>query len=130
MVSPAKLAVLVGMIGMLALQALLVGGYLAVDSQDPIILNPESGSLQPDGVRMVMLCGGSSEAKGVAIAKRSLEKVPPDGAVGAWTRGRTLQGDCDIWYHHSLQYNPHSHEACIVGCDNDFLERRLRRTSP
>ena len=37
---------LVGAVRVLALQVLLVGAYLAVDSQDPIILNPESGSLE------------------------------------------------------------------------------------
>jgi hypothetical protein len=48
---------LVGALGMLALQVLLVGGYLVVGSQDPIILDPESGSLEEDGLTMVMLCG-------------------------------------------------------------------------
>jgi hypothetical protein len=41
---------------MLALQVLL-GGYLVVDSQDPILLDPESGSLEEDGLNMVMLYG-------------------------------------------------------------------------
>ena len=48
---------LVGAFGILALQVVLVVGYLAVDSQDPIILDPESGSLEEDGLTMVMLCG-------------------------------------------------------------------------
>jgi hypothetical protein len=116
--------VLVGAVGVIALQVLLVGAYLAVDSQDPIILNPESGSLQENGVTMLMFCGQNSTLDGSGSGV--LDNVPPDGDVGAWTKGRTVQGDCDIWYHHSLLYNPHSNEACLVGCENDWLERRFR----
>jgi len=115
---------LVGVVGVLALQALLVGGYLAVDSQDPIILNPESGSLQTDGVTMIMFCGENNNLSGSGSGV--LDKVPPDGYAGAWTRGRTLRGDCNVFYHHSLAYNPHAHEACLIGCDHDWLERLLR----
>ncbi len=119
-----KTMLLLGAVGMLALQVLLVGAYLAVDSQDSIILNPESGSLQENGVTMLMFCGENSTLGGSGSGV--LDNVPPDGDVGAWTKGRTVQGDCDIWYHHSLKYNPNAHEACLVGCDHDFLERRLR----
>jgi hypothetical protein len=59
---------LVGALGMLALQGVLVGSYLVVDSQDPIILNPESGSLEEDGLTMVMLCGKATHPK-VGVVK-------------------------------------------------------------
>jgi hypothetical protein len=55
---------LVEALGMLALQVVLVGGYLVVDSQDPILLNPESGSLEEDGLTMVMLCGEGHTPEG------------------------------------------------------------------
>ena len=116
---------LVGAVGVLALQVLLVGAYLAVDSQDPIILNPESGSLEEDGLSMVMLCeeGHTPEGRGSEV----LSKMPPDGDIGGWERGRTLRGDsCYIWYHHNVFYNPHAYEECLIGCDHDWLERRLR----
>jgi hypothetical protein len=35
--------ILAGAVGVLVLQALLVGGYLAVSRQDPIVLNPDRG---------------------------------------------------------------------------------------
>jgi hypothetical protein len=96
---------LVGALGMLALQVVLVGAYLAMSKQDPFILNPDSGSLEPDGITMVMLCGEGHTPEG----RRSevLSKMPLDGDLGAWTRGRTLRGNCDIWYHHTIFYNPH-----------------------
>jgi hypothetical protein len=115
---------LVGAAGMLALQVLLVGGYLVVDSQDPIVLNPESGSLEEDGLTMVMLCGEGHTPEG--RGSEVLSKMPPDGDIGGWERGRTLRGDCDIWYHHNVSYNPHALEACLIGCDHDLLERWLR----
>ncbi len=115
---------LVGALGMLALQVVLVLGYLVVDSQDPFILNPDSGSLEEDGLTMVMFCGDGHTPAG----RRSgvLQNMPPDGYIGKWTRGRTLRGDCDIWYHHNVFYNPLAHESCLIGCDHDWLERRLR----
>jgi hypothetical protein len=82
---------LVGAVGVLALQVVLVGGYLAVNRQDPIILNPDRG-LDENGITMVMYCGEGSD-------REELDKVPPDGALGPWSRGRTIRGDCDIWYH-------------------------------
>ncbi len=96
---------LVGAVGLLALQALLVGAYLAVDSQDPFILNPESGSLEEDGLTMVMLCGEGRTPEG--RHSEVLEKMPAGGDIGGWSRGRTVRGDCDIWYHHNMLYNPH-----------------------
>ena len=116
---------LVGALGMLGLQVVLVGGYLAASGQDPFILTPNSGSLQENGVTMVMLCGDNNTISDRPIGE-VLDKVPPDGHVDAWTRGRTLRGNCNVFYHHSLLYNPHSNEACLVGCENDFLARRLR----
>ncbi len=73
---------------------------------------------------MVMLCGKGHTPGG--RGSEVLEKMSPDGDVGAWTRGRTVRGDCDIWYHHNLTYNPHASESCLIGCDHDWLERRLR----
>jgi hypothetical protein len=116
---------LVGAVGMLALQVLLVGAYLVVDSQDPIILDPESGSLEEDGLTMVMLCGEGHTPEG--RGSEVLSKMPPDGDIGEWSRGRTLRRGCDIWYHHNILYNPHAYEECLIGCDYDFLERLLRR---
>jgi hypothetical protein len=96
---------LVGALGMLALEVLLVGGYLAASSQDPFILNPNSGSLEEDGITMVMLCGQGHTPEG--RLSEVLSKMPPDGDIGGWSRGRTLRGDCGIWYHHNIFYNPH-----------------------
>jgi hypothetical protein len=96
---------LVGALGMLALQVVLVGGYLVVDSQDPILLNPESGSLEEDGLTMVMLCGEGHTPEG--RLSEVLSTMPPDGDIGGWTRGSTVWGDCVIWYHHNTFYNPH-----------------------
>jgi hypothetical protein len=94
-----------------------------MDSLDPILLNPDS-ELSEDGVSMVVLCGegNTPEGRGSGV----LEKMPPDGDVGTWTRGRTVRGNCGIWYHHNFLYKPHAHEACLIGCDHDWLERRLR----
>jgi hypothetical protein len=85
---------LVGALGMFALQVLLVGSYLVVDSQDPIILDPESGSLEEDGLTMVMLCGEGHTPEG--RLSEVLSKMPPDGDIGAWSRGRALRRGCDI----------------------------------
>jgi hypothetical protein len=115
---------LVGVVGVIALQVLLVGAYLAVDSQDPILLDPESGSLEQDGLTMVMLCGEGRTPEG--RGSEVLSKMPPDGDLGGWSRGRTIRGNCDIWDHHNMLYNPHAYEECLIGCDHDFLERLLR----
>jgi len=113
---------LVGALGMLALQALVIGGLLSPQSYDPIILNPDK-NLSGDGVAMVMLCGEGRTPKG--RHSEILSKMPPDGNWSAWSRGRTVRGNCDIWYHHNLFYNPHAWETCLIGCDHDILERRL-----
>ena len=85
---------LVGALGMFALQVLLVGSYLVVDSQDPIILDPESGSLEQDGLTMVMLCGEGYTPEG--RLSEVLSKMPPrwrDRRVGAGedSSGRLLR---------------------------------------
>ena len=96
---------LVGALGMLALQALLVWGLLAASNQDPFILNPNSGSLERDGLTMVMFCGAGHTPEG--RFSKVLDKMPPDGSLGGWSRGREVWGNCDIWYHHTIFYNPH-----------------------
>ena len=87
---------LVGMLVLLAALVLLIWGYLAVNQQDPIILNPDR-RLDENGAAMIMFCGDGS-------GKEMLDQVPPDKELGPWTRGRTIRGDCDIWYHHSVLY--------------------------
>jgi hypothetical protein len=66
---------LAGAVGMLALQVLLVGGYLAVSSQDPIILNPDRANLDEGGVTMAMLCGDGRTPQG--RGSKVLEEMPP-----------------------------------------------------
>jgi hypothetical protein len=114
---------LAGAVGMLAVQALLIGGYYALGSQGPLLLRPDSLPDQ-EGVMMAVLCGEGRTPQGRGSAV--LEAMPPNGNVGAWSRGRTIRGGCSIWYHHSILYNPSAHEACLIGCDHDWLERRLR----
>ncbi len=96
---------LAGAVGMLALRVLLVGYYLVVNQQDPIILNPD-WSLDDDGITMVMYCGESN-------VREELDEVPPDGGSGPWTQARTIWGDCDIWYHHNAGHHTcdHSHPS-------------------
>ena len=92
--------VLVGVVGVLVVQVLLVGGYLAVSRHDPIILNPER-KLDENGIAMVMLCGDTPTISGSGSGV--LDKVPPDGAYGPWSRGRAnVRGACDIWYHNGV----------------------------
>jgi hypothetical protein len=67
---------LVGAVGMLALQALLVGGLLSIDSLDPILLNPDD-DLSKDGISMVMLCGDGMTPGGTG--SEVLDKMPPTG---------------------------------------------------
>jgi hypothetical protein len=92
---------LLGAVGVLALQVLLVVGYLVASRYDPIVLNPERGRLDDSGVSMVMFCGESRTPQGRGSAV--LEKIPPNGDVGSWSRGRTVRGHCDIWYHRQIQ---------------------------
>ena len=102
------IGILVGAIGILAIQMLLIGGFLAVSNQDPLILNPNSGSLVKHGLTMVVLCGGGYTPKG--RHSELLTKMPPNGDTGGWSRGREVMSDfqknCDIWYHHNDHYNP------------------------
>jgi hypothetical protein len=63
---------LVGAVGMLALQALLVGGLLSIDS----LLNPDD-DLSKDGISMVMLCGDGMTPGGTG--SEVLDKMPPTG---------------------------------------------------
>jgi hypothetical protein len=74
-----------GALVMLAVEVGLIGGWLAVSEQDPIILNPNSGSLARDGVMMAVYCG---EGSGSGM----LDKIPPNGALGRWSKGKTLPG--------------------------------------
>ena len=118
--------VLLGAVGMLALQALLLGALLSMDSLDPIILNPDD-DLSKGGVAMIMLCsearqGHTPGGRGSVV----LNKMVPNGNVGAWTRGSAVRPGCDIWYHHGPLYNPLALEECLIGCDHDLLERWLR----
>jgi len=111
--------VLVAVVGVLALQLLLVGGYLATQNPGPLLLNPPS-ELSEEGLNMVILCGESGEKGGSGI----LDKMPPNGSLGPWTRGRTnVRSDCTVWYHHTALYNPHAIEECWVGCDYDLFQR-------
>ena len=109
--------------GLLALEVLLMVTLLSMQSYDPILLNPDE-ELSTDGVSMVVLCGQGHTPEG--RGSEVLANMPPDGDRGAWTRGRTVRGDCSVWYHHDALYNPHAHEACLIGCDHDLLERWLR----
>jgi hypothetical protein len=90
---------LVGAVGVMVVQVVLGRSYLTVNRQDPIILNPDR-KLDENGVAMVMFCGSSADS-----GREVLTKVPPDRQLGPWTRGRTIRGDCDIWYHHSVLYH-------------------------
>jgi len=94
--------VVLGAVGVVALQALLIIGYLAVGRQDPIVLNPDRHALEDEGVSMVMFCGKGGG--GV------LTKVSPNGGSGPWTRGGTVRGDCQVWWHHDVWYVP-----CVPG---------------
>jgi len=57
-------------VGVFLVEVLLVGAYLAANDQDPIILNPDRGNLNENGIAMVMTCG---EGSGSGV----LDKVPP-----------------------------------------------------
>jgi hypothetical protein len=79
---------LLGAVGMLALQVLLVWGFFAVSNQDPFILNPNSGSLKKNGLTMVMFCGSGHTPDGRGSG--ALEQLPPEGKMGGWSRGREV----------------------------------------
>ena len=95
---------LVGAVGVLVLQALLVWGYLAVGKGDPIVLNPDRGGLVENGFMMTAFCGDSS-------GKGMLDSLPANGRWDTWTKGRTVQvseASCTVWYHHP-GYSPCAH---------------------
>jgi hypothetical protein len=113
-----------GAVGVLALQALLVVGYLTAQRDDPILLNPDRGFLDKSGVAMVAYCGRGG--------KEMLDKIPSDGNGGPWSKGRTLatttlgqspaRADCAVWYHHPSSWRP-----CNPGhCGLTFDERPCR----
>ena len=116
-------AFVAGAVAALVVQGLLVGGLLATQSYDPILLNPDK-ELSTDGVSMAMICGEGRTPEG--RGSEVLANMPAGGDQGAWSRGRGVRGDCVVWYHHGPGYNAHAHEACLKGCDHDWLERRLR----
>ena len=92
-------ALLLGAVGVIVLEVLLVLGFLVLRVDDPFIFAPPSGS-NPNGIAMVMLCG-----KGMTPGGRGsevLNNMPPDGDHGPWVRGRTVQGDCNIFYHYGI----------------------------
>ena len=101
-------------VGVFLVEVLLVGAYLAANDQDPIILNPDRGNLNENGIAMVMTCG---EGSGSGV----LDKVPPNGEdAGPWTRGRTVWGDCNIYYHHDTRYHACLHSHPTLGpCRRD-----------
>lgn len=86
---------LVGAVGVIAVQVLLVWGYLAVNGSDPIILNPDR-RLDRNGPSMMMVCGLGND-------KDVLDTVE-GGEYGMWTPGRVVKGDCEIYYHHKVGY--------------------------
>jgi hypothetical protein len=89
---------LVGVVGVLVLAPLLSTWYVWIARDNLIILSLDRGALVEDGVMMAMVCGEGS-------GKEILDKVPPNGSVGPWTKGGTVRGDCDIWYHHTERYS-------------------------
>lgn len=91
-------------IRVLLAKVLLVGGYFALGSQGPIFLRPDS-KLDEDRITVAMLCGEGRTPQG--RGSKVLEEMSPDRDVGAWSRGRTVRGDCDVWYQHTVSYNPH-----------------------
>jgi len=94
-------------VGGILVQTLLILGYLAANRQDPIILNPDR-KLDENGVGMVMICNDD-------VGNEMLDKIPPDGESGPWTRGRTLTNGCSILYHHSTLYHSCLHDHPTLG---------------
>jgi hypothetical protein len=91
----------VGAMGMLAVQALLVLGYLGTNKQDPIILNPDRGGMVDNGIVMATYCGPQS-------GKEMLDDLPANGRWDSWTKGQTILGRCTVSYHHP-RYSPCVH---------------------
>ena len=91
-----KRGLVVGALGMLAVQVLLVVGYLAVSQQDPIILDPNRGGIVENGIAMAAYCGPQS-------GKGMLDELPANGEWDTWAKGQTMllsESSCNIWYHH------------------------------
>jgi len=74
---------LVGAVGMLTLQVLLIFGWLAVSEQDPIILDPNRGGIVGNGIAMAAYCGPHS-------GKEMLDELPANGEWDTWTKGQTV----------------------------------------
>ena len=96
---------LVGAVGMLTLQVLLIFGWLAVSEQDPIILDPNRGGIVGNGIAMAAYCGPHS-------GKEMLDELPANGEWDTWTKGQTVilsESSCNVWYHHHEGYSPCAH---------------------
>jgi len=96
---------LVGAVGMLTLQVLLIFGWLAVSEQDPIILDPNRGGIVGNGIAMAAYCGPHS-------GKEMLDELPANGEWDTWTKGQTVilsESSCNVWYHHYEGYSPYAH---------------------
>lgn len=91
---------LLGVIAVLAFQVVLVGGYLVVSGGDSFLLNPSNHILDNNGIAVVMLCGKGMTPEG--RGSEVLNNMPPDGDHGPWYRGRTVQGDCNVFYHYGI----------------------------
>ena len=89
--------IVLGALGVLTVQVLLIWAYLLVNGSDPIILNPDR-RLDKNGPTALIACGPGDD--------RAITRTVEGGEYGIWTRGRTVRGDCDIWYHHEVGYRP------------------------
>jgi hypothetical protein len=78
---------LVGAVGVLALQALFVSFYLALTAPDPLVTR---------GVQKVVLCGGSTESGNWLY--KIMEDTPTSGS-GTW--GTEEYGYCQVWLHYA-----------------------------
>jgi len=77
---------LVGAVGVLALQALFVSFYLALAASDPLVTK---------GVQKVVLCGGSTES---GTWRYKIMQEVPGGESGTW--GTEEYGYCQTWLHY------------------------------
>jgi hypothetical protein len=66
---------LVGAVGVIVVQVVLVWDYLAANRQDPFVLNPDR-KLHDNSVAVLMFCGSSADSD-----REVLDKVP-DGQLG------------------------------------------------
>jgi hypothetical protein len=93
---------LVGAVGVLILQLLLLGSYLYINDQDPIVLNPDRGGMVENGIAMATYCGPRS-------GKGTLKSLPANGRWDVWSKGRAVRlggASCTVWYHHHPGYTP------------------------